>query len=505
MNSGRSLLAVALALALAIAVYATVYSYRYAGFNIHVGGPAVWFEDPATPGVVVTLHREGTLANITVNAMRTLLLEHRSAVYYDTFDTNPFTARRLVAQTCTWGYDATAGAINISAGSRGPRGWSYWCVVLVNPNVLNITPYVLNGSTVYVAFLFWRSSFDAASAIRVDAVYLNSTARFYAIGYRSVLLLGRTGDSVYSNISFINGTALTGVSEVFLGTSLITEYDYMYHVSSAINFTEWRALHYVNVTYTRSAIIPPASRYNPYAVGIGYWVNMTGVTGTVYYDNLIVTVNHPPWYVNVTGVPDGWSVVLKNATGHVVASAVSSGGVARLVVAMQGVVDMLAEPYNRNALIIPNATLEVYDEVGGLIVSRTFDVVLGGDRYKLVSLFEGVVLSVYSNLTTGFWSMLANTTSDLVPRVNATLALATWNGSVTPENISVINGVVVRWETSPIYVEPPPAWVEKWLVANVTARFELPVLSIYNLRLNYVFWISSGVIALYAVNITAYG
>ncbi|MEM1804317.1 MAG: hypothetical protein QXR80_07450, partial [Desulfurococcaceae archaeon] len=408
------LTALALVVLIGFAVYAAVFTRRYMESTVNVEYPRVWFEDPGVPGVTVYIGGNGTYANATVSAGPMLVLLRRSAVYYDTFDTNPFTAGRLTRLTCTWGYSATFRAVSISAGSRGGVAWNYWCISIVNPAILNVTSYALNGSTIYVSFITWRSGFYRNPTIRVDAVYLNSTSppTFYAIGYRSVVLIERTGDDVRSNITLWRSPTLTPVSERPLG-GLILEYEYLYHTSASIDFSSQNATHFVNTTFIHSALLP-TPLYVPYAVGLGYWINQTE-TGWVYYDNLLVTVDNPPWFVNVTGVPDGWSVVLRNSTGGVVASAVSLGGLAVLHV-YPNLTDLLGFGYNASfdlGFIFRNATIEILDSAGNLVYSERFSVVLGGDLYMFRYSFSGTLLSVYSNLTDGFKSRL-NLTSPIV-------------------------------------------------------------------------------------------
>ncbi|MEM1803570.1 MAG: hypothetical protein QXR80_03620 [Desulfurococcaceae archaeon] len=505
-----ALVALILIVLIGFAVYATVFTRRHLESTVNVEYPRVWFEDPGTPSITVYIGRNGTYANATVSARPELVLLRRSAVYYDTFDTNPFTAGRLKNLTCTWGYSATFGAVSISAGSRGGLAWNYWCISIVNPAILNVAPYALNGSTVYVSFITWRPSlsFPTGASIRVDAVYLNSTTTpitFYAVGYRNFLLTGRTGDDVRSNITLWRQPTLTPVSERPLG-GLILEADYLYHTSTSIDFSTRYATHFVNTTFIHSELLP-TPLYVPYAVGLGYWVSTTLVSGTVYYDNLLVTVDNPPWFVNVTGVPDGWSVVLRNSTGGVVASAVSLNGLAVLHV-YPNLTDLTGFTYNASSdlgFIFRNATIEILDSAGNLVYSERFSVVLGGDLYVFRSSFNGTLLSIYSNLTDGFKSRL-NLTSPVAiacgPGFNATIALVNRTGFAAVPNITIVNGVVIYDSTGLGEARPPPAWTDKWLAFNVTGFFVFP----YNierceLRLRFSWWISDGVVAIYGIDI----
>ncbi|MEM5833690.1 MAG: hypothetical protein QXF04_04080 [Candidatus Aenigmatarchaeota archaeon] len=507
------LAALVLVVLIGFAVYAAVFTRRYIESAVKVEYPRVWFEDPGVPGVTVYTGGNGTYANATVSARPELALLRRSAVYYDTFDTNPFTAGRLTSLTCTWDYSATLGAVSISAGSRGGVAWNYWCISIVNPAILNVTSYALNGSTIYVSFITWRTGFSVyftLPTIRVDAVYLNSTSppTFYAIGYRNFLRTARTGDDVRSNITLWRSPTLTPVSERPLG-GLILEHLYLYHTSASIDFSTQNATHFVNTTFIHSALLP-TPLYIPYAVGLGYWVSTTLVNGTVYYDNLLVTVDNPPWFVNVTGVPDGWSVVLRNSTGGVVASAVSLGGLAVLHV-YPNLTDLLGFGYNASSdlgFIFRNATIEILDSAGNLVYSERFSVVLGGDLYMFRYSFSGTLLSVYSNLTDGFKSRL-NLTSPIVlacgPGFNATIALINRTGFSSTPSITVVNGVVVYDSTGSVEAYPPPEWMNEWLALNITGFFAFPYsITRCELRLLFSWWISDGVVAIYSIDIVVF-
>jgi len=106
----------------------------------------------------------------------------------------------------------------------------------------------------------------------------------------------------------------------------------------------------------------------PTRTGLGIYQSLHNFT--VFFDNLLITINAPPWFVNVTSVPPGWKIVLKNRTGGVVSEATSINGSVSL-----GVWDYF---------IVENAVLEVYNEEGSLVASRWFEYVMGGEVYRVV-------------------------------------------------------------------------------------------------------------------------
>jgi len=234
--------------------YAAVFAGRVLVGSVGIALPAVYFFDPGTPGVSVVTENYGTVAYVDVSVPAPWLeLVERSAIFYDTFDTNPIAAGRVQPVTCTWSWSSTARALTISAGSRGPAGYGYECILVAN---VDVSSYAQAGRTVYVAALAWRSPYTAPSTIRVEAVYIDTAAgRFYTSGFRSVLLSGRTGDYLYSEITYVSGGTRSTVASLDLGTSLTLEYDYMSYVASSIDFTSWYAYHW-NASVLASGTIP---------------------------------------------------------------------------------------------------------------------------------------------------------------------------------------------------------------------------------------------------------
>lgn len=507
------------ALALLISViafiaYSAAYITRYIHGNVNVSPPVVWFEDPLVSNVIVQLYNYNTTANITIYMSQNntnIVLVRRHAVFYDTFDTNPL-GSRLLAQSCTWNYDTNTLSVWLRYDTRSDATWDLWCVAVVNPSYLNISSYAANGSTVYITYTRWRSS-SATRTPTVDtaSIYLNRTGNwptFYTIGYRNRAISGATGDDLYANITYWSNPTGYIINQSYLGRSYALETLYMYHTSTYINFSTWRAGLYVNESYQLSGEIPANYRAIPYAVGIGY--RYIGGTGDNWFDfgNLLVTVDAPPWYINVTGVPDGWRVVLRNSTGAVVDNVTAVNGLAVLSAVPKQPIYIGSHNYWRyrpRYLIFRNASIEVYNQDNELVINKTFDEVIGGDLYKVAYTFEGVVLSIYSNMSSGFYGMLANATAPLVSLVNGDIGFRSWEGVTSTQNITILSGVMLSSETNIIYIGPPIQWNNKWLALNVTARFETPLGVIYNVKFNFIWWSGEGARAIYRVNLTVVG
>ncbi|MEM1936428.1 MAG: hypothetical protein QXD14_06905, partial [Sulfolobales archaeon] len=401
---------------------AGVFSYRCAQGLVDVATPVIWFEDPEVPNVRVRLNSWKTTAEVEVYSTARIERAHRSAVYFDTFDENPFTTGKITATTCTWSYDAGARAVSISVGRRGPADWGYSCIATVN---LDVSAYASEGRRVYVAFLTWRSSFGAIIRLYDAAYYVDTSARrLYEVGFRVDLRIGRIGDYLYSSIRYYYRWTWTELATSYLGTSLTLEYDYLSNIGALVDFSEWVVEHW-NVTRLSYASPAEGQRFYPDRVGFGFWIDST-TTGTVYYDNLVVSVDGAPWLVNVTGLPSGWVAVLKNSANEEVGRAVSVVGVAAIPVWAPRV-DLRVRPGFRDGLVFPNATIEVYDIGGNLVARERFDYVVGGDVYRLSYSYSGPILHVFSS-TSMFWAKLVTTRASCSPRVNASIGLESWDG-----------------------------------------------------------------------------
>ncbi|MEM0004604.1 MAG: hypothetical protein QXE10_00140 [Desulfurococcaceae archaeon] len=445
------LVAALLVLAVLGVVYATTFAYRYIVGTVKTAPPVVYYADPGTPGVNVTLYNQGTWAIVNASVPTpTIQLVQRNAIFNDTFDTDPIRAGRLQEITCTWTWNSSLKAIQISAGSRGTGNYGYECILVAN---LDVSSYVASGRTLYIAFLAWRSSFTTAVTIYTDSVYIDTiNGRFYTIGFENSVQTGRTGDSLSSTIYYWSGSSWSSIASLSIGTSLTLEYYYMSYVASSINFTSWFAYHW-NQTILANATIPSGSRITPNRIGIGYWVSTTTVTGTVYFDNFVVTVDAPPWFVNVTGLFPGWYAVLKNSTGGLVANATAGvDGVAALNVAPR-LVDLQVNPNYRDGFIFPNGVIEVYDDKGRLVASTGSSLIIGGDVYGL-SLPSLGVLRVDSTLINQPFQAKLTLTS-LSGCSDTYLELYIVNTTNTYSTPIIIKwGIIVSQETSVIYMTP---------------------------------------------------
>lgn len=459
--------------AIALLSSAAVFSYRFFEASLRIAPPVVWFEDPNTPGVRVMLYDEKTRAEIVVNHTYRLERIRRSAIFYDTFDDNPFPTR-LTNLTCAWRWNATYGTVQIAAGSRGPSNWYYECVALAN---VDISGYVSQGKKIYIASIVWKTPFSRKTYIRADTVYADKDkpGDFYRIGYRASIYGDDPGDGDDDNVRRIYSSIYARddkIEEKQVSERNTLEDYYVSQIASMINFATWRAEHW-NVTLLSYDTIPSSHRFYPDRAGIGYWTKYRDVIGFVHYDNLVISVDSPPWFVNVTGLPDGWRARIVARDGRIVSQATSSGGLAVLPVWAPEVYIGMAG-YNPNkdyGFVFKNAYIEVLDGAGNLVTRGLFDYVVGGDVYAFTSPSFGrpypePILLIMSNMSIPLYARMEVLSVACSPlsRANATIYLVSWSGAAAPLSIVIQNGALLQATTGDIYIGPPQSWSGSWEV-----------------------------------------
>lgn len=511
LRGASRMVAVFLLATIALVSLGSTFTYKYLSGNIKIYPPVVWMQSANSPNVAVSLYRGGTEAEVDVYHTARLERVRRSAIFFDNFGNNPFTEtfteNRLTSFTCSWDWVSRLGAIYISTTQRGPAGWDYECMALAN---IDIKQLAQEGRKIYVAFLVWRDSFQTSRAIRADAVYVDTdrTGNFFRIGYNVTVQTSRNGDRVSSTIL----RSMTVLSHVPLGTLLTLEYRYLSQVASMIDFSSWRAEHW-NVTRLNQANIPENQRLYPNRVGIGFRINAT-VTGRVYvyFDNLVVTVDHPPWFVNITGLPDGWKARVVARAERIVGEAIASGGVASVPVwAPQADLDQVGQIYVSTdfGFVIQSGRIEIYNAAGQRVIRQSFDYVVGGDVYAFIYGFglprAQPILRIVSNMSSGLYvKMDVNNVSCSPPgaMINANISIISWTGARAPSNISIRGGNLVQSTTGEIYIQPPAAWTGSWLVANVTLSSLIPRSSSCTIHASIVWRVSDGVSSIMPVKIT---
>lgn len=478
----RRLALAALALAmLALVADATLFAVRSLEGSVHAEPTwLIWYQDPGTPGVVTSI--DGLEASATVEVPTGIVLEKRHAIYYDTFDQQPnFTSSPYCSGVLEWNQTGHYMVVNISA-----LGWYYdwWYGVYqlprwycyFYPSSLDISSYVANGSGVYAAAIMWRNGYYyVGDWLRVGFAYANDTTwDSYLIGLRDEVLANLTGDNANATAYYYNYSQGTYYVSLLNESSLPSGaygFEGLYHhnMSAGIDFNVWDAGFWsigltVNSSSTLRALkayINESYRFTPNRVGVGvdteyiYAYTLDGLP-YIYFDNFVVTVDAYPWLVNVTGLLPGWRVVLLNSTGGVVDEATAgSDGVASLSV--------------WGYLIVPNASIEVYDDQGRLVARASFSYVVGGDVYR-VERFAGRVLDIYSDLAQGFvtWLELVDTNCTLLDSGHVYIFLYNSSGAAAAP-IEVVDGVIVSSSTGQVPAAPTGSggsWLAGWIWAT---------------------------------------
>jgi len=301
--------------------------------------------------------------NGTITVLDTVTISYRTAsidkdphiqgniLYNDTFDTYPFTPGRLKKLTCNWLYDSTNKYIYIES-SQQPNSYGGECIVVVDKSLPS-------SGTVYIASKI--TAYNKNSRGYVDMVLVQSTSALYTLGiyfhpgepHRGYWI--RRYVEEWQNLNNTPNRDL----EYNVEYSIVSAYTFIEGLLKLFNGTFW-------LTATDSVVTPVQA-------GLGIYpehsVRLLGAS----FDNLVVTVNARPWLVNVTGVPSGWRVVLKNSTGGVIDSVVSDGDTVSLNV--------------WNYFIVPSGSIEIYDEQNVLVANKTFDYIVGGEVYE-VNVYE---------------------------------------------------------------------------------------------------------------------
>jgi len=281
--------------------------------------------------------------SITVTVTQPLLAgPRRAAVYYDTFDANPINSN-LTPLSCSWQHDSTGKLLYVTASSN-PSSYGGECL-------LAYTSQNVSGR-VYVAALV---SFTGGSG-RAGVVYGESDyKKFYewsldSSGYYSIYRL-------VGNWHLIDNAPGSFQSGVWY--DLVGFYD---SGSGAIEL--WSS-------GSRKAS-GNGQGVHPVYPGLGAY-RVSGALKAMF-DNIVVSVNARPWFVNVTGLPDGWTARVRVGS-TVVSSATAAGGVASIPLWLSAV------PSKDYAFIVRNATLEVLDLSGNTVATLGPADIVGGDVY----------------------------------------------------------------------------------------------------------------------------
>jgi len=388
---------------------------------------------PANQIVNVTLGVNKTnasiLVNLTATASKTIVLDHRSAVYWDDFDTDPFADGRMYVKNpdpnCIWYWENGYIGVN-STNVASTEGGE--CIALVNMTVAYNT-------TIYASFFYRVEGLGDIEAIFYSDP--NSEAPFYTAGFRR----DRRSVGYYALIYYYDGTNWQNLNATEVNTIRRLVW---YDATGARNdVTGWIAV--INGTRIETQAYDTLSNIS--AVGVGTYFIRAALGSdyfTVHFDNLLVTVGHPPYYVNVTGLEAGWYVVIRDSQGNVLAEGVADGPT------------LVLESWQWK--MAANATIEVYNDTTAtqLVAAANFTWVLGGDRFLVADAARTAVdvLSIVNvDGGSGYYVglRLLNYTIVSGDFVNVSLWVESVAGNTS--RIEILGGVLASApETSSVYV-----------------------------------------------------
>ncbi|ABN70566.1 hypothetical protein Smar_1477 [Staphylothermus marinus F1] len=259
----------------------------------------------------------------------TLSLEDRSAIYYSDFSTDNTAGLVIIADN--YYVDTNKHVLVLESSSD-------FAIAYVNIPISGIFY-----DQVYVAYrgtadqhIDWFQLRIRRSRIQYMYILGNDiNSQMLEVRYyrRGVYRLVKTSESVPDPYVYYGGY------DYITGTLSLDVFDRINNV-------------WASITYDRRS----TSQNLYYGVGGYYHVEI---------DKLVLSVNRDPKYIYVEGLYPGWRVVVSNGTNSYEGVADSSG------LAMVFFPD----------LIFRNGVISVYDDTGELVISKAFDVIVGGDRY----------------------------------------------------------------------------------------------------------------------------
>ncbi len=327
--------------------------------------------------VNVSLGVNATNASITVNASSDtgyiIGLLYRAAVYWSSFDTDPFAEGILYVKNpdanCNWTWNP-AGYVTLVAYSRAASEGGE-CIALVN-RTLDASPHN------YINYVFRvREGFGY-----IDTIYYGPLAAgaFYTVGAQEVVsdFWNFFGYNDNTTIWLYDGATWTLLA--YYDRNIRIYKNVWYDMTSFRNDTSGRLALYSGTGEIVSAY---DSTIDVKYGGIGGYYT-SGANLTIDFDLLLITVGAPPFYVNVTGLEPGWYVRILDSQGNVLADGTAQGETLAL------------EAWRWK--FAANATIEVYTDstLATLVASGTFDWVVGGDLYLVSNSTSGASLNLFN-------------------------------------------------------------------------------------------------------------
>ena len=281
----------------------------------------------------------------------------RSALYWDTFDTNPINSRLILVQEA----GAHCEARHVSEPFYGGNGlvslltYGHCALLVQGVSLPNI-------GSIYTAFTALIEGGDSNVEPVIFGAILTedlSLTKYYTGGFDTL-------GSLFVKVKTPAATAVSSTSykvelRKWYGGVLALSYEMPPYIPDIIE------AYASPKTYTPKTLAP-YEYLIPYFTGLST-ETLPSAKCIAYFDNILVTVNMPPWIVRVEGLQPGWKVVLKDGSGNVIDSETAA--------------DVFVEFNVWGVWIIEDGSIEVYDSLGNLLSRGVFREILGGDVYRV--------------------------------------------------------------------------------------------------------------------------
>jgi hypothetical protein len=438
---------------LSFLVYASVFTYRWVSGYANISPPAVWFEDPKTPNVSVSLYNYKTGAVVNVYARNTgLRLVNRSGIVGDlrnsTYVNRYFT---LIGRNCNSQVLSNGTGLYVQGNPSG--GLYYGCTL-----GYRYPP----GAFTNISFIALIKTTDTGSAYGIRGISLwNSTTSYY---YLAGIKNNKTGwfFGIYkyagSTIKELGGPSLPALRDV--------------PIANATNY--WFAISFTAIRNPDGSVTLKAWLYNISAGGrLVAYVEVTDKTSPIYPGNFGLTVyqiaNKPSaifqifgfttsiYVIIVRGLVYCCNIYVYNSTGNVIGYGhANKSGVATLTLTNPATV---------------NSTVKVV--CNGTSYTIPLSVLLGGDIYEVFWWFQGTILMVYTNMLNyrlSEWLKVLNVScTGSIYRIELWLRNAT-TGSSSIAIMQSGGNIVVYPDSTSVLVSTP---LQNGWLANISMRAEL--------------------------------
>jgi hypothetical protein len=345
-----------------------VFSRYPEAINTAPVSPPIVLQNPGVSGVSVSLGVAGASANVTVLLPYGLVIS-QDVIYYTTFDSG--VPAGWAGSTC-WGGSTTAwvgGSITCNASGA-------YQVAYYNSSIVS------NTSTFYVGAYVMSNNLAPGRYVGIT-LYDRSTGNYYiaAIGNNMLLNILRCVGGICILVNNTGGLGISTNTWYFLVAYWTpnTIYAYLYRTD--------------NGAFIGSISYNDGSPISFNTVGV------VAYSAQGWVDELVVAYNDPR-AVYVDNVPSNWVVRIYNGT--VLLGSATSASTRISILTFYGTAN------GHNSTILRSGRIEVYDDQGNLIASRS-EVIVTGRDYLLqgTGSFDNRVLNVVNLDLKGYYGLLS--------------------------------------------------------------------------------------------------